>query len=390
MLYFESPIPVPMVVRWPGVCGNLHFHMSPDPLHPLEVAIADFESHGSDYEALLQQAVNVIETVLRDAGIAVQKIEKRLKSAASLKAKMSRPGPKYMTLSDVTDICGVRIITYFTEDVERAAAAVLPAFDVDATRSVDKQACFRPDQFGYASTHYILRFPLIRLSLPETPKKAATTFIELQIRTVLQHGWAEIEHDLGYKTEQAVPRHLTRRFARLAGLLELADQEFSSIRGELLAYQEMVKEKVIKNPTEVTVDQASLLAFGIVDPDANELDRLIGPPTKGERPPEILIDRLLTWMALLNLQRISDIQDYMRSRRQALAAYIHAYYRRPVPHPRCYSLVFLCFLKCIDGAHLDSKGHLRNMILRTDPLPIAKQMAEEFHAAYERSREGRE
>ena len=55
------------------------------------------------------------------------------------------------------------------------------------------------------------------------------------MRTVLQHAWAEFEHDIRYKgtipDEHA--RDLDRRFTLAAGLLELADREFSTIRDRL-------------------------------------------------------------------------------------------------------------------------------------------------------------
>src|SRR5690606_5707731 len=59
----------------------------------------------------------------------------------------------------------------------------------------------------------------------------------VQVRTVLQHAWAEFEHDIRYKGE-VPPEHaheLDRRFTLAAGLLELADQQFSEIRDQLRA-----------------------------------------------------------------------------------------------------------------------------------------------------------
>ena len=60
---------------------------------------------------------------------------------------------------------------------------------------------------------------------------------QVQIRTVLQHAWAEFEHDIRYKgtiPEEHVP-DFDRRFTLAAGLLELADREFSTIRDRLQA-----------------------------------------------------------------------------------------------------------------------------------------------------------
>jgi trimethylamine:corrinoid methyltransferase-like protein len=55
---------------------------------------------------------------------------------------------------------------------------------------------------------------------------------EVHVRTVLQHAWAAISHSLQYKKEDDVPAALRRRLNRLAALLELADQEFTTLSAE--------------------------------------------------------------------------------------------------------------------------------------------------------------
>ena len=57
--------------------------------------------------------------------------------------------------------------------------------------------------------------------------------LEIQIRSILQHAWAEIEHDLCYKNSTPLPRKIKRRMYRLAGVLELADKEFSAVKYDL-------------------------------------------------------------------------------------------------------------------------------------------------------------
>ena len=61
-------------------------------------------------------------------------------------------------------------------------------------------------------------------SLPKDkgyPEELTEYTFEIQFRTVLQHAWAEIEHDLGYKTEFGIPLDVRREFSRVAGLLEI-------------------------------------------------------------------------------------------------------------------------------------------------------------------------
>jgi ppGpp synthetase/RelA/SpoT-type nucleotidyltranferase len=108
-------------------------------------------------------------------------------------------------------------------------------FVVDRTNSVDKRTLLDPDRFGYQSLHYVAALSVARTGLAEYGRFTGLR-VEIQIRSTLQHAWAEIEHDLGYKSAAGVPRDIRRRFSRIAGLLELADEEFSVIRRDLDAY----------------------------------------------------------------------------------------------------------------------------------------------------------
>ena len=181
--------------------------------------------------------VELIRTLLDDAGINYLSVDGRTKSVASFAAKAARtvdgrllyPDP----LRQITDQVGVRVITYVHADV----AAVAGLLD-DELRMLDDRdlglETAREGRFGYASRHLLVT--------PDAP--APATYDDLsghrasvQVRTVLQHAWAEFEHDIRYKgtvpAEHALD--LDRRFTLAAGLLELADQEFSAIRERLQA-----------------------------------------------------------------------------------------------------------------------------------------------------------
>jgi putative GTP pyrophosphokinase len=96
---------------------------------------------------------------------------------------------------------------------------------------------------------------------------------EIQIRSILQHAWAEIEHDLGYKSAEAIPRHIRRRFARLAGVLELADDEFGAIRDDLAAYANRLTSDVQEKPESVFIDRDSLETYIRTSERVADLDR---------------------------------------------------------------------------------------------------------------------
>ena len=110
-------------------------------------------------------------------------------------------GSKYKSIDDITDLVGLRVITFYTNEVDKVAAIAKRLFDVDWQESVDKRKLHQLDAFGYNSLHYICRM-----------KEGGPRF-ELQMRTALQHVWSTIEHDTGYKGSVKIPREYKRQFS---------------------------------------------------------------------------------------------------------------------------------------------------------------------------------
>lgn len=235
------------------------------------------DQYDNDLELYRRFAIkleNLVVDILRDEGIRTHSVTSRIKERSSLHNKLNTRDNEYSDLADVTDIAGIRITTYFADDVDTIAERIESELSVDWQNSTDKRATLDPDRFGYLSLHHIVSFDENRAHLSEYHQFNGLK-AEIQTRSILQHAWAEIEHDLGYKTREGVPKGIRRRFSRLAGLLELADQEFQSIRDELAEYERTVSEKIRENPQSVEIDKASLTAFYSNSQVVREIDQEI-------------------------------------------------------------------------------------------------------------------
>ena len=116
--------------------------------------------------------------------------------------------------------------------MDKVAVVAKGLFDIDWKESVDKRKLHELDAFGYNSLHYICR-----LKENDAPGEAKYPRFELQMRTALQHVWSTIEHDTGYKGDVKIPDVYRRQFNRLAGMMELIDDEFSRLRQVLTDYR---------------------------------------------------------------------------------------------------------------------------------------------------------
>lgn len=190
-------------------------------------AVRSYAARQPQLEAVTEQYVAIITTLLDDAGINYLSITGRTKSVASFAAKAARTvdgAPMYDDpLSQITDVVGIRVITYVQGDVAAVAQLFADQLSIINDRDLGEETA-RDGRFGYASRHLLVS----STALVGQPAS-------VQVRTVLQHAWAEFEHDIRYKG--TVPAEhapdLDRRFTLAAGLLELADREFSEIRNRI-------------------------------------------------------------------------------------------------------------------------------------------------------------
>lgn len=258
-------------------------------------------------QQLEQVAVKRLEDALKQQGIYVTAVEHRIKTEKSLEGKLDLKGTKYQSIDDLTDLVGLRVITFYTHDVDKVAAIAKRIFEIDWKNSVDKRKLHELNSFGYNSLHYICR---IHPTCPEEEPLANLRF-ELQMRTALQHVWSTIEHDTGYKGDVQIPPEYKRQFSRLAGMLELIDDEFSRLQVTLADYRRQVQALVKSGRLdEVSLSVDSFRNYLELRP-FDRLNQRIAAVNQAELYPVSLMP-FLKLLQAFELKTLGDVERFIK------------------------------------------------------------------------------
>jgi len=216
--------------RVPGVTRS-------DPSALLREAVRRYEELRPLYGAFCVHVRQLIAAEVAGRSIKILSIEARTKSLESFERKIRRLLGTHRDsrhalepLKMVTDMAGVRVITFLPKTVLELDALIRERFRV-LERDDKTESRETPSSFGYRSIHYLVELAPGQLE-PQDLRWYQGLVAEIQVRTILQHAWAEIEHDIQYKSVRAIPPAIRRRLAAVAGLLEIADREFQAIRDE--------------------------------------------------------------------------------------------------------------------------------------------------------------
>lgn len=265
-----------------------------------EALLQQFREQMPALEQLSKTVYDQLRQVLHEQSVELSAIEYRVKTEQSLAGKLERKGDKYASLEDITDLVGLRIITFYTDDVDKVAAIVQQLYNVDWSNSIDKRKAHELTSFGYNSLHYICRL-----------KEGSAPF-EIQMRTALQHVWSAIEHDIGYKGAVKLPPEYRRQFSRLAGMLELADDEFSRLRTTMTDYRRQVQALVKSGKLdEVLLSTDSFSSYLQMHP-FNKLNQRIAAVNQAEIFPASLMP-YLPILEGFGLETLGDLQRFIDS-----------------------------------------------------------------------------
>lgn len=332
------------------------------PEHGRQSGPEDYHESVRNLAQFGEQQCALIRFALHAANISFHSVQFRVKDERSAERKLQLKANRYESCADLMDLLGIRVITYFPDAVDAVAAVLEREYSINWEHSEDKRQLLDPDQFGYLSKHYVVRLSDARKKLVEYSELGDRCF-EVQIRSVLQHAWAEIEHDLGYKAG-GLPDPIRRRFARVAGLLETADEEFRALRDTIVQYREAAGATIESAPDTLPLDQATIDALiatsqlvSQVDADlAQELNTQLGPANG------TYVDLIAQRLKLARLNDVAEVEEKLRQWRDDVVEVGLALGRGGFSGQRGMSLSLLGLILAAEADNLHFGDNLRQTL----------------------------
>lgn len=302
--------------------------------------VIDFKDKEELYDSFRERIVNLLKDLISNSNIIIHQIESRTKSFDSLSKKVQKKD-KYENLSEITDIVGIRIITYLESEVDSIDKLIRKEFEIDSKNSIDKRI-LQTNEFGYRSLHIVATIEKNRLKLTEYRRYKGLKF-EIQIRSILQHAWAEIEHDLGYKGKTAIPKSSIRTFNRMAALLESADIEFDRLKKELTKYENEVPELIKKTPEDVNLNQASLNSLNQTNQTFEKIREYVRKECEAEFtiPPDYT--DYLDKFEFFEIKTIKELQELISENSEHYISFVKQFITKGISKTLSFSLPIYWF-----------------------------------------------
>ncbi|CAG8954811.1 hypothetical protein HYFRA_00004736 [Hymenoscyphus fraxineus] len=183
------------------------------------------------YEKAASLAHELCETLLASNGIraiVTHRVKQGNRLEAKLRERVRSQRKNYRSSlqirDEIVDLAGVRIALYFPSDAEKIKNIMHEAFadvnhkpfpeeeekemsTISTPSSYGTSFAFKQRFEGYRADHYRVKMRIDNLSTKKQREdfQASNPVIEIQVASVLMHAWAEIDHDLVYKTLTSGP-----------------------------------------------------------------------------------------------------------------------------------------------------------------------------------------
>lgn len=211
------------------------------------------------FKLMSAQVSFVLENLLKQSNINYLSVESRTKTLENINEKIKRKAYSNPRES-LTDISGVRIILFLEEDVEKVCSIIKHTFSIDDENSISDLTRLASDKIGYRSTHYVCDIGENRIQIPEYKSFAGLKF-EVQVRTILQHAWANLTHDRVYKLGTQLPEQIKRKVNLYSGMLEIVDLGFSEIVKDVERYRVNITQDDASEIEMQNINSLNLIEF---------------------------------------------------------------------------------------------------------------------------------
>lgn len=219
----------------------------------MKKSIEDYEKKKFILELIASRDCEKLKRIFSNKELNIHSVNFRVKDTKSIERKIVKKS--YGSLNEITDMIGFRVIGYFRNEIDYACKLIEEGFDVDWDNSGSRSPV-TIDSFGYHSMHYV-----VNLEFDDSLGEVFKIKAEIQVRTILQHAWAEIEHGLLYKEPEKLPENIKRSFFRSSAMLEHIDLDFVSLRNQINDFKKKVPPHFNKIWEKTTVTNASLESY---------------------------------------------------------------------------------------------------------------------------------
>ncbi|WP_241723651.1 GTP pyrophosphokinase family protein [Raoultella sp. HC6] len=211
------------------------------------------------FELLGKHIAFIIENLLQQNKIDYLSVSYRTKAKEGIIEKVGRKN--YTNpCEQLTDVSGVRVILYLESDIVRVSEILNSTFNIDNKNSMSNESRLSSDKVGYRSVHYVCDIGEKRNLLKEYEYVSGIK-CEIQVRTMLQHAWAELTHDRNYKLGANLPLKIQRKINLFSGMLEIADQGFSEIVNSIEEYEESLSKEDLNQSLSHDINSITLDMF---------------------------------------------------------------------------------------------------------------------------------
>ena len=332
-----------------------------------EDIVNKYEKNYLYYEQFRRLVEDYIRNLLNNEQISFHSITSRTKNIDSLTKKIELKN-KYQELQEITDLVGIRIITYYSDTVDQISELIEKEFIVDRDNSIDKRKTIDPDRFGYRSLHYVVQVNAGQIKF-NTDFNYYDLKFEIQISSILQYTWAEIEHDLGYKSQEEIPYDIKRSFSRLASLLELADEEFLRIKNEIFAY----KNQLMLSYLNAKLDKESLNVFKIKSPEFIDLISFFIKKLGAQKASQGNFKNIISMLKYLNLKTLQEVDSKLKQYYHLIKKYAYILYEDTTRSnlnviSGDIPLLYLCYFILVTEKNEDEFERFVNQFISSDGL----------------------